>query len=111
MYWLPKGKCMAATKLTEQEIEQQLAEINAELSQENQWQRVGDKLNKTFVFKNFIQAFGWMTQVAMHAEKLIHHPEWFNVWNKVEVTLTTHDVNGISDLDFKMIKRMENLLK
>ena len=52
-----------------------------------------------------------MTQVAMHAEKLIHHPEWFNVWNKVEVKLTTHDVDGISDLDFKMVKRMENLVK
>ena len=52
-----------------------------------------------------------MTQVAMHAEKLIHHPEWFNVWNKVDVALTTHDAGGISELDFKMIKRMENLLK
>ena len=64
-----------------------------------------------FVFKNFIQAFGWMTQVAMHAEKLIHHPEWFNVWNKVDVKLTTHDVGGLSDLDFKMVKRMEKLLE
>ena len=97
--------------LSEQEIAQHLAEVNDALEQEKQWQLVDGKLEKTFVFKNFIQAFGWMTQVAMHAEKLIHHPEWFNVWNKVEVKLTTHDVDGISDLDFKMIKRMENLVK
>lgn len=102
---------MAAVKLSEQEIAQHLAEVNDALEQEKQWQLVDGKLEKTFVFKNFIQAFGWMTQVAIHAEKLIHHPEWFNVWNKVEVKLTTHDVDGISDLDFKMIKRMENLVK
>ena len=105
------GNIMAATKLSDNEIQQQLAEVNEQLTDDQLWVLNGDKLTKTFVFKNFIQAFGWMTQVAMHAEKLIHHPEWFNVWNKVEVTLTTHDVNGISDLDFKMIKRMENLRK
>ena len=102
---------MAAIKLSEQEIQQQLVAVNSELEQDKYWKIENGKLVKTFVFKNFIQAFGWMTQVAMHSEKLIHHPEWFNVWNKVEVALTTHDVGGISDLDFKMIKRMENLLK
>lgn len=101
---------MAAIKQSQGEIESQLQEINSQLAEDQQWSLNGDKLQKTFVFKNFIQAFGWMTQVAMHAEKLIHHPEWFNVWNKVEVTLTTHDVDGISDLDFKMIKRMEKLI-
>lgn len=100
---------MAAVKLTDEQIAQELAEVNAELQDNQQWVLTGNKLTKSFQFKNFIQAFGWMTQVAMHAEKLIHHPEWFNVWNKVDVTLTTHDVDGISDLDFKMIKRMENL--
>lgn len=102
---------MTATKLTTEQIQFELTQINADLDADNQWILNGDKLEKTFLFKNFIQAFGWMTQVAMHAEKLIHHPEWFNVWNKVEVVLTTHDVDGISDLDFKMIKRMENLRK
>lgn len=101
---------MGATKLTEQEIAEHLDEVNANKSVENQWNIVDGKLEKEFIFSNFIQAFGWMTQVAMHAEKLIHHPEWFNVWNKVHVKLTTHDVGGISDLDFKMIKRMEKLL-
>lgn len=102
---------MAATKLTEQQIIEQLAEVNDSLAQEQQWAIIDGKLKKQFVFKNFIHAFGWMTQVAMHAEKLIHHPEWFNVWNKVDVTLITHDVGGLSDLDFKLIKRMEKLLE
>ena len=102
---------MAAIKLTEQEIVEQLTQINSSLADDKQWIIVNGKLEKQFVFKNFIHAFGWMTQVAMHAEKLIHHPEWFNVWNKVDVKLMTHDVGGLSDLDFKMIKRMENLLQ
>lgn len=101
---------MAAIKLSQQEIDQHLAEVNENLAVDAQWQIVDGKLVKQFVFKNFIQAFGWMTQVAMHAEKLIHHPEWSNVWNKVDVALVTHDVDGISDLDFKMIKRMEKLI-
>ena len=101
---------MAAIKLSQAEIDQHLAEVNENLSEDAQWQIVEGKLVKQFVFKNFIQAFGWMTQVAMHAEKLIHHPEWSNVWNKVDVALVTHDVDGISDLDFKMIKRMEKLI-
>ncbi|MBU2883501.1 4a-hydroxytetrahydrobiopterin dehydratase [Psychrosphaera sp. B3R10] len=101
---------MAAVKLNDQELTTALKEINATLSEDAQWQLVDGKLFKQFVFKNFIQAFGWMTQVAMHAEKLIHHPEWSNVWNKVDVYLVTHDAGGISELDFKMIKRMEKLI-
>ena len=101
---------MAVEKLSEQQVAQELAEINQALAEDKQWQVVDGKLVKQFVFKNFIQAFGWMTQVAMHAEKLIHHPEWSNVWNKVDVALVTHDAGGISELDFKMIKRMEKLI-
>lgn len=58
-------------------------------------------ITKTFEFKNFNTAFSWMTTMALHAEKLDHHPEWFNVYNKVIVTLSTHDVNGVSNLDIK----------
>jgi 4a-hydroxytetrahydrobiopterin dehydratase len=61
-----------------------------------------DAISKTFTFKNFNEAFGFMTRVAMQAEKLDHHPEWFNVYKTVEVTLTTHDVDGLSDLDIKL---------
>lgn len=102
---------MAAIEQTPEQILEQLNLINEELPEGEKWQIVDDKLVKTFKFKNFIKAFSWMTQVAIHAEKLIHHPEWFNVYNKVDVALTTHDVGGISDLDFKMIKRMENAAK
>ncbi|QTH64715.1 4a-hydroxytetrahydrobiopterin dehydratase [Psychrosphaera ytuae] len=101
---------MSATKLSETELQQALSEINGELAADKQWEIVEGKLHKEFVFKNFIQAFGFMTQVAIHAEKLIHHPEWSNVWNKVVIDLVTHDVDGISDLDIKMIKRIEKLV-
>lgn len=102
---------MAAIKQNETEIRTQLTEINSDLSDDAKWQWQGDTLKKRFEFANFVEAFGWMTKVAIHAEKLNHHPEWFNVWNRVDVTLTTHDLNAISDLDFSLLKRMEALLK
>ncbi len=68
-----------------------------------------DAISKTYKFKSFIEAFGWMTRAALQAEKLNHHPEWFNVYNRVEVTLTTHDTGGLSVLDGKLAKRMDSL--
>ncbi|MCF2905810.1 4a-hydroxytetrahydrobiopterin dehydratase [Octadecabacter sp. CECT 8868] len=71
---------------------------------------VGDTdARKTFTFKNFVEAFGWMTSVAIVAEKLNHHPEWFNVYKTVDVTLTTHDTGGLTGLDLKLAKRMDAL--
>ncbi|MEM7717736.1 MAG: 4a-hydroxytetrahydrobiopterin dehydratase [Pseudomonadota bacterium] len=67
-----------------------------------------DALQKTFKFKNFIEAWGWMSKMAIEAEKLNHHPEWFNVYNRVEVTLTTHDVDGLSDLDVALAAKMDS---
>ncbi len=66
-------------------------------------------ISKTFKFKNFVQAFGWMTQIAIHAEKLNHHPEWSNVYSTVNVTLTTHDADGLTELDAKLAQRMDAL--
>lgn len=66
-----------------------------------------DAIAKTFTFKNFNAAFGWMSRVAMLAERMSHHPEWFNVYSRVEVTLSTHDVGGLSELDVRMAKAME----
>jgi 4a-hydroxytetrahydrobiopterin dehydratase len=66
-----------------------------------------DALCKEFVFKNFRQAFGWMSAVALYAEKLNHHPEWANVYNRVSVTLSTHDVDGLSALDIKLAHEMD----
>lgn len=68
-----------------------------------------DALQKTFVFKNFNEAFGFMARVAMQAEKLDHHPEWANVYNRVEVTLTTHDANGVTERDVAMASFMDQL--
>lgn len=68
-----------------------------------------EAITKTYVFKNFTQAFGWMTQVAIVAEKMDHHPEWFNVYKTVEVTLATHDVGGLSELDFTLAAKMDRL--
>lgn len=73
------------------------------------WDVSDTKADKTYQFKNFIEAFGWMTSVAITAEKLDHHPEWFNVYKTVKVTLTTHDTGGLSDLDLKLAKRMDAL--
>ena len=66
-----------------------------------------DAVKKTFKFRNFVEAWGWMTQMAIVAEKMNHHPEWFNVYNRVEVTLTSHDVEGVSARDLKLADRMD----
>ena len=96
-----------AEKFSQANIEEALTELNKGLADDEQWQIKDDKLSKQFKFKSFIRAFGWMSQIAIWAEKLNHHPEWFNVYNKVDVQLTTHDVGGISDLDFKLASKME----
>ena len=68
-----------------------------------------DAIEKGFTFKGFVSAFGWMTQVAIFAEKWDHHPEWFNVYNRVSVTLTSHDVAGLSPRDIKLARKMDAL--
>ncbi len=66
-----------------------------------------DAAKKSYTFKNFVEAFGWMTKVALHAEKMNHHPEWFNVYKRVDVVLSTHDAGGLTDLDLKLAKVMD----
>lgn len=68
-----------------------------------------DAITKRFVFADFNEAFGWMARVAMVAEKMDHHPEWFNVYRTVDVTLSTHDVGGLSELDIALAKAMDRL--
>ncbi|MEX0302765.1 MAG: 4a-hydroxytetrahydrobiopterin dehydratase [Leisingera sp.] len=68
-----------------------------------------DAITKTFKFGNFADAFGWMTRAAIWAEKWNHHPEWSNVYNRVTVVLTTHDVDGISAQDAKLARKMDGL--
>ncbi|APO76671.1 pterin-4-alpha-carbinolamine dehydratase protein [Rhizobium etli 8C-3] len=64
-------------------------------------------ISKTFKFASFVEAFGFMTKAALVAEKLNHHPEWFNVYSRVEVKLNTHDAGGLTELDFKLAKAMD----
>lgn len=75
------------------------------------WTRVSDRdaLAKTYDFKSFVGAFGWMTQAAIWAEKWNHHPEWFNVYNRVEVVLTSHDAGGLTERDVKLASKMDQL--
>ncbi len=77
----------------------------------NGWEMVEgrDAIARTFVFRNFVEAFGFMTRAALWAEKLNHHPEWSNVYKTVNVTLTTHDADGLSALDAKLAVKMDQL--
>lgn len=95
---------MARNRLTESELNEALKELDG-------WQKVEGReaIAKNFRFKDFNAAFGFMTRAALHAEKLDHHPEWFNVYNRVDVTLATHSENGITELDIGLARRMNAL--
>jgi len=75
------------------------------------WAQVSgrDAITKTFTFKDFNQAFGFMTRVALVAEKMDHHPEWLNVYKTVEVTLSTHDAGGVTEFDIKLAETMDRI--
>lgn len=76
------------------------------------WRRADDPrpaIARSLRFKDFNAAFGFMVRAALHAEKLDHHPEWFNVYNRVDVTLATHSENGITELDIKLARKMNAL--
>ena len=89
-------------------IETSLKELNN--GSENLWSVKEEKLNREFKFPNFILAFGFMTQVAILAEKADHHPEWSNVYNSVVINLTTHDAGGISKKDFELAQKISQLV-
>ena len=82
-------------------------QIRKELSS---WTIQNGKLHKEFVFGDFVEAFSFMTKVALHAEKMNHHPEWFNVYNRVKVDLMTHDAGGITANDVELAKFMDSLV-
>ena len=93
---------MTVAELTEAERSAAMAGLPA-------WalSREGKAIARTFTFADFVEAFGFMTRVALLAEKADHHPEWFNVYNRVDVTLTTHDAEGVTELDVKLAKIMD----
>jgi 4a-hydroxytetrahydrobiopterin dehydratase len=93
---------MAVKKLNEAEVKERLSEVQG-------WTLESGKLHRAFQCKDFVAAFGNMTRVALVAEAMNHHPEWFNVWNKVVIDLNTHSVGGISDLDFKLAGKINEI--
>ncbi len=91
---------MAIAKLSEQEI-------SAELKKLGGWSVVNGNLHRVFEFKDFAQAFAFMTQVALAAEKMDHHPDWSNVWNKVTIDLSTHSAGGLTKNDFDLAGKIQ----
>ncbi len=89
-------------RLSDAEISEQVASLEG-------WNVAGGKLHREFEFENFVEAFGFMSRAALVAEKMDHHPEWFNVYNRVVVDLATHEVDGISEHDFELAEAMSAL--
>ena len=85
-------------------------DIDEELKSLPGWSVVNEKLHKEFQFDSFNQAFGFMTRAAMEIEKMNHHPEWFNVYNKITIELTTHDAGGITKNDVNLAKILNSLV-
>jgi len=85
------------------------AELSVELAKLTGWQLKAGKLHREYQFSDFVAAFGFMSSAALVAQTMDHHPEWFNVFNKVRVDLTTHDAGGISALDVELARAMDEL--
>jgi 4a-hydroxytetrahydrobiopterin dehydratase len=94
---------VSAVKLSTVQINTALKELGSS------WKLKNNKLHREFQFKTFVEAFGFMSSVALVAESLGHHPEWFNVYNRVTIDLTTHDVGGISTLDVELARKINEL--
>ena len=94
---------MTTAALSDQQIQQRLGPNSA-------WRYTDNKLYRRLVFEDFIHAFGFMTQIAMVAEAMNHHPEWANVYRTVDIYLTTHDAGGVSEKDFLLLEKIEGLI-
>ena len=94
-----------ADKLSDSQLSEALSDLP-------DWTRVEGRsaISRTFVFKNFVEAFGFMSQAALVAEKMDHHPEWSNVYKTVDVTLTTHSADGVTRLDIDLASKMDGLI-
>jgi 4a-hydroxytetrahydrobiopterin dehydratase len=93
---------MATARLTEQQVEMGLQNLEG-------WSLVKGSLHRMFEFNDFTQAFGFMTRVALAAEKMDHHPDWFNSWNKVTVDLSTHSAGGLTRNDFDLAEKIQKI--
>ena len=83
--------------------------LDAALKERPDWKLAGDAIERRFVFRDFSEAFAFMTRVAMAAEKMDHHPEWSNVYKTVDVRLSTHDAGGLTELDFDLARRIDRI--
>lgn len=95
---------MSRKKLDDAGIESQLAQLPG-------WAVIDGKLHREYRFADFVAAFGFMSSVALVAESMNHHPEWFNVYGTVRIDLVTHDAGGITELDFRLASRMEGVAR
>jgi len=93
---------MPRQKLSDSEVATEAAKLPG-------WTIAGGKLRRTFTFKDFSEAFAFMTRVALAAEKMDHHPDWSNVWNRVTIELSTHDAGGLTHNDFALAARINSL--
>ena len=93
---------MGLTKLSDEQIQAELNDLDG-------WSVVNGKLHKEFEFSDFNEAFGFMARASMHIEKINHHPEWFNVYNKLVIDLMTHDVDGITENDINLANILNSL--
>lgn len=100
--YMAQSDMSAPTKLTANEIDAALSELGS-------WTIQNEKLHRQFQFGSFVEAFGFMASAALVAESMGHHPEWFNVYNRVTVDLTTHDAGGITQKDVDLARRMNEL--
>lgn len=107
--WQATKRCLATSRLSDEERAAALSKLS-ENSGPFRWEQSPNRnaIQKTFTFKDFSQAWRFMSGVALLAEKENHHPEWFNVYNIVEVTLATHECNGVSEKDIKMAQAMDS---
>ncbi len=84
-------------------------DVKTRLKTHPAWAFRGGRLHREFLFKGFSEAFGFMARAALFAEKIDHHPDWTNVWNRVVVSLQTHDAGGVTDLDFRLAAEMDRV--
>lgn len=101
---IAQDSMMSTTKLSPNELDAALSELGT-------WSLQNEKLHRQFQFASFVEAFGFMSSAALVAESMGHHPEWFNVYNRVIVDLTTHDAGGITTKDIELARRMNELAR
>ena len=94
--------CMGLSRLSESEVKSKISNLDG-------WSVVNGKLHKEFEFADFNEAFGFIARASMHIEKMNHHPEWFNVYNKLVIDLMTHDADGITENDINLASILNSL--